>query len=150
MILGYSDEVIGKISEFGGPNDSGMAYDEGLAFYEHSEADLHPDLFLPRSKDLAQGVSKRLRTDAYYIAINVEPAPRHIIQNSLWGVQFNSLTVIGRLVDRGPSAYGRLIDASPAILKFLGCKTDDLVEVSEITSFNLKFGLHELYRPGKS
>jgi hypothetical protein len=140
-------KMVGKISSFGGPDDSGMRYDEGLAFYEHWEADLRTDLFIPRSIDLSQGTSKRLRCyDAYYIALNVpNHYPRKIFHESRWKLE-NFRTgdyVICHLVDRGPSANGRLVDASNRVLDAISVKTDDDVIVSEVTAFQIPFGLYK-------
>jgi hypothetical protein len=140
-------KLVGKISEFGGPDDNGMAWEEGLAFAEHAEADLMPDLFVERSKDLTQGTSKRLRcNDAYYIALNVPLHwPRSILKQSRWKITSlaSGLYVVAHLIDRGPSAAGRLVDASKAILKAIVVKTDDDVEVEEVTAFGIPFGLYE-------
>jgi hypothetical protein len=138
----------GLISKFGGPNDTGMKWDEGLAFYwDHAFCDDHPQLFNERSKDLSQGTSKRLRNlDAYYIALNIAlDTPISIARNSKWKVA-NPETgdyVIAVLVDRGPAANGRLIDASDAVLRAIGVETDQIVEVEEITRYEIKFGLYD-------
>lgn len=138
--------LVGKISEFGGPDDLGMRYSEGCSFYEHWEADLRPDLFLERSKDPIQGSSHRLRcNDAYYIALNLADYPRAIIHQSRWRVT-NLITgdsVVCQVVDRGPSASGRLVDASMALMRAIGVKTDDHVQVAEVTQFDIPFGLYE-------
>jgi hypothetical protein len=137
----------GKISSFGGPDDTGMRYDEGLAFYEHREADLRTDLFLPRSADPFQGTSKRLRChEAYYVALNVPNTfTRLIFQQSLWKIANlrTGIYAVCYLVDRGPGAKGRLVDASNKVLDVIGVNTDDEVEVSEVTPFQIPFGLYK-------
>jgi hypothetical protein len=127
-----------------------MHESEGLSWYEHWEADRLPELFLPRSKDPYQGVSKRLRCDdAYYIALNVpRNTPRFIIHESRWRITNidNGDSVTARLVDTGPSARGRLIDVSRAVMRAIGMDpdrdTDKQVEVREDTYFKIPFGLY--------
>ena len=60
--------LTGKISIFGGPDDKGMSHSEGLALYEHAEADLRPDLFGPRIA--GRGVASRLHSQTMmYFAV---------------------------------------------------------------------------------
>jgi hypothetical protein len=141
----------GKISWFGGPDDTFMRHDEGLSFWEHWEANGAPDLFVERSSDLTQGASKRLRcNDAYYIALNIPVHyPRKIVHMSRWKIT-NLETgdyVVAHLVDRGPSAGGRLVDASRAVMAAIGLNpdkdTNKDVQVSEVTAFGIPFGLYE-------
>lgn len=136
----------GKISAFGGPDDPFMEETEGLSFYEHHEADKLPEFFWPRLPDKPeQGTSKRLKNEmAFYIALNVPLSlDRKIAQKSLWEItSSNGSTVVANLVDRGPSAGGRLVDASDAVLRILGVGTNDEVTVKEFTNFNIPFGLY--------
>src|SRR5215831_7850460 len=58
--------LVGKCSWFGGPNDTGVAPDEGLAFiYDVDEA---PHLFLDEQPIGTTGLARRLDPDVYYIA----------------------------------------------------------------------------------
>jgi hypothetical protein len=125
-------KTIGKISFFGGPNDKDMKHDEGLAYYEHNEADLRPDLFVPRGTDPNEGTSKRLRsTQACYIALRMTGG-REKLRDSLWKVT-NPKTgqfVIASLVDWGPAeSTGRSADVSDAIGRSLRVQTDDELEI---------------------
>jgi hypothetical protein len=146
----YPMMLEGTMSGFGGPDDDGMQYDEGLSWYEHHEADLRSDLFVPRSSDPVQGVSKRLRFwEAYYIALNtIGHCDRFTIHRSRWRITYGGLSVICHLVDTGPSANHRLVDSSGAVFRALGLNwyknTDNVVvQVSEVTDFNIPFGLYE-------
>lgn len=121
-------KIYGKISTFGGSIDNGMTHQEGLAFFEHLEADLRPDLFFPRSTDPTEGTSKRLRnSNAYYIAVRVI-GNREMLQRSVWKVE-NPKTgqaVIASLCDYGPhQSTGRAIDMSDATARALRLQTDD-------------------------
>lgn len=128
-------KISGKISFFGGPLDSGMKPTEGLAYYEHHEADLRPDLFSPRSSDPLEGTSKRLRnTHACYLALRMV-GDREKLKNSLWKVT-NPKTgqfLVASLTDWGPhESTGRVVDASDAIGRLLRIETDDEVMVELI------------------
>lgn len=125
----------GKISFFGGQNDSGMAYNEGLALYEHEESDLRPDLFLARSTDPTEGTSKRLRTTSNYIAIRFD---RTLSREYLKNITFHVVNprtgqfVLASLVDFGPAvSTGRIVDLSPAIGLALRVETDDELMILE-------------------
>ena len=129
----------GKCSFFGGVNDSGMALAEGLALYEHWEADLRPDLFLPRGTDPLFGTSQRLRySTACYIAVRFPKAQytRPEWQASSWRVK-NLKTgqwVKASLVDFGPhERTDRVVDLSYIIGQYLSIKTDDVVSVERLS-----------------
>lgn len=140
-------KAVGRVSKFGGPDDDGMRFTEGVSFYEHHEADKRPDLFLPRGTDPTQGVGRRLRyLQAHYIALNVPlTVERHIVHKSLWKIT-NLRTgqfVLSQLVDRGPSAAGRLVDVADITLTALRLLTDQEVEAEEVTNYGITFGLYE-------
>jgi len=125
-----NSQIEGTISFFGGISDAGMSFDEGLAYYEHNEADLRPDLFFPRSSDKEEGTSKRLRnTQAYYLALRME-GDREKLKGSLWKIK-NPKTnqfVIASLVDWGPAeSTGRVADVSDAVGRALRLETDATV-----------------------
>lgn len=131
--------ISGRCSTFGGPDDSGMTPDEGLALYwTHDQCDERPHLFLPRTPENERlGTSKRLDPDANYIAIRFNKAERSIQawRNSQFRVSnpANGHFQIARLTDWGPNvATGRAVDLSPALARLLGVSTDDTVEVLEL------------------
>lgn len=129
------EKLEGKVSFFGGPSDSGMQSGEGLAFYEHHEANLRPDLFIGRSTDPLEGVSKRLRNNsARYIALRIS-GEREDLKKSVWKVS-NPKTgkfVIASLVDWGPhEKTGRVCDFSDAIGYDLHLFTDDIALIERI------------------
>lgn len=104
---------------------------EGLSLYEHAEADLRPDLFLPRSEDLAQGTSKRLRPDALYMAFRFQNGLRDYLKHSVWRIRNikDGRWVVVNMVDWGPNpSTGRDFDLSPMAAALLGLDTDDYVE----------------------
>lgn len=129
-------KMTGKMSIFGGGKDGGMAHDEGLALWEHDEADKRPDLFLPRSKDLTEGSSKRLRPDALYFAYRFANVTRDKLQQTVWRLTNlkNGKSVMVSLADWGPNEKtGRTFDISPRAAEFLGVQTDDEISGEPLT-----------------
>lgn len=126
------------MSIFGGPNDSGMVFAEGVACFEHKEADLRPDLFYPRATDPNEGASKRLKPHALYFAYRF---PRHLNRNAIQSTVWmfinpkNGLKACASLVDFGPAEYTeRTFDLSPYLAELLRLKTDDEVEGFQINT----------------
>jgi hypothetical protein len=125
--------MIGKISTFGGVNDSGMTRKEGLSLYEHSEADKRPDLFVPRGTDLEEGTSQRLRPNGLYFAYRFDLSPqggfnRLKLQHTIWMFRNpkNSLSVALSLVDWGPHENtDKTFDISPYASELLRVKTGE-------------------------
>ncbi len=124
----------GRVSCFGGPDDEYMKFDEGLALYEHAEANKRLDLFYLRGTDLRMATNTRLNPDAYYIAVRYPGGiDRAILQASIWWVKNPETDKVVRasLVDWGPALWtNRVADLSPGIVKELGIKTDDIAIIS--------------------
>ncbi len=127
---------LGKMSTFGGVFDKGMRKGEGTGIYEHKEADLRPDLFLPRSHDPRDGVSQRLRTtEAIYFAFRYPKKWNVLYRKELQAISWilenprNHLCVSGSLVDWGPNeGTGRYYDLSELAEKLLKVKTNDTIQ----------------------
>jgi lysozyme len=122
----------GKVSWFGGPDDEGVAPDEGLAFiYEVDDA---PELFLPEQPPGTSGLARRLDPDEFYIACrwDYDETPRDmllenvaLVRSKRTGREFKAAPA-----DWGPHVdTGRIADISPGLMEALGIKTDDEVEV---------------------
>ena len=83
--------VEGKTSTFGGPKDTGMSADEGLALF--SQADLQDPkysyLFLPTPPPGTTGLGRRLDRDKYYFACrwNYNETPREFLRRALARVE---------------------------------------------------------------
>jgi hypothetical protein len=122
----------GKVSYFGGPDDTGVSASEGLAFfYDYEEA---PHLFLPQQPPGTTGLARRLNPGIFYIACR-------------WDYDVTSKTMLANpsrqaLVRAGdreflawPADWGphedtdRVADLSPALMEALDLQTDDDVEV---------------------
>jgi len=122
----------GTCSTFGGPEDTGVAEDEGLAFiYDIDEA---PHLFLPEPP-AGVGLARSLDAErAYYIACrwNYQVTPKGLLADPRYkaAVTANGITIYAYPADWGPHEdTGRIADLSPALARALGVATDDVVEV---------------------
>jgi hypothetical protein len=123
--------ISGKVSHFGGPDDMGVAPDEGLAFiYEIDQA---PHLFLPYQPTGTTGLARRLNPDIHYVACRWDytQTPRDLLLKELAQVRTNTgLALSAYPADWGPHVNtGRIADLSPGLMEDLGIKTDDEVQV---------------------
>jgi N-acetylmuramoyl-L-alanine amidase len=125
----------GTCSWFGGPDDTGVSDDEGLAFiYELDEA---PYLFLPKQPSGTTGLARRLDPGVFYIACrwDYDVTPKEMLRDSgQMALVTNVKTGVSRLAhpaDWGPheEQTGRAADLSPGLMDNLGLDTDDIVEV---------------------
>ena len=125
--------VRGKVSWFGGPNDTGVSPSEGLAFiYEVDDA---PHLFLPSQPPGTTGLARRLDPSKYYIACrwdyDVTPKPSLLQYTALVRSPMTNRKFEAYPADWGPNVNtGRVADISPGLLEALGVETDDEVEVT--------------------
>jgi N-acetylmuramoyl-L-alanine amidase len=129
------DEILfstrGKASWFGGPEDTGVAPDEGLAFlYNVDDA---PHLFLPEQPPGSTGLARRLNPQLFYVACRwdyeqtpktmlADPQRQALVSNPANGRYFRAWPS-----DWGPheeKTGGRVADLSPALLEALGLATD--------------------------
>jgi N-acetylmuramoyl-L-alanine amidase len=122
----------GKCSYFGGPDDTGVDADEGLAFlYDYTEA---PHLFLPQQPDGTTGLARRLNPGIHYVACrwDYDVTSKIMLANP-------SVQALVRAGDRAflawPADWGphedtdRAADISPGLMFALGIQTDDEIEV---------------------
>ena len=131
----FAPEVAsGKVSWFGGPEDQGVAPDEGLAFiYDASQA---PDLFLPMQPEGTTGLARRLDPEEFYIAMRWDYDM--ISKTELASGNYMALVrapKTGKWFHARPADWGphgdtdRIADISPGLMEALGIETDDIVEV---------------------
>jgi hypothetical protein len=129
--------VEGKMSTFGGPRDTGMSADEGLALF--TPADLkepkYSYLFLPTPPPGTTGLGRRLNPNKYYFACrwNYNDTPREFLKRALARVEnpSNGRAADARPVDWGPHiSTGRVADLSPGLAAALGLQTDDVVRIT--------------------
>jgi N-acetylmuramoyl-L-alanine amidase len=122
----------GKCSWFGGPDDQGVAPDEGLAFiYEYETA---PHLFLDEQPPGTTGLARRLDPSVFYIATrwDYEQTPKSMLPDMQVKVSAPATGKFARAwpADWGPNQNtGRIADLSPGLMEALGIDTDDEVVV---------------------
>jgi hypothetical protein len=129
--------VEGKMSTFGGPKDTGMAADEGLALFSQKDVrdPKYSYLFLPTAPPNTPGVGRRLNPDKYYFACrwNYNDTPKEFLKRALARLEnpSNGRVADARPVDWGPNiATGRVADLSPGLAATLGLQTDDVVRIT--------------------
>lgn len=136
----------GKCSCFGGPQDLGMSFDEGLSCIEPDDLDnpVFGRLFLPWQPQCTTGLARRLNPYARYIAMrwaygavnglqgNILPGwDREAIRRATFVVSCNGRTVQAQAADWGPDwGTGRVVDCSQGVLDAIGATTDDAVTVT--------------------
>jgi hypothetical protein len=122
----------GKVSWFGGPDDFGVAPDEGLAFiYDVDDA---PELFLSKQPPGTTGLARRLDPETFYIATrwDYDETPKSMLPDMKVLVRAikTGRTCVVTPADWGPHEdTGRIADCSPGVLDELAIETDDEVEV---------------------
>jgi len=125
--------VVGKVSWFGGPNDTGVTPSEGLAFIYKYET--KPEIFLTTQPAGTTGLARRLNPDKRYLALRWDYA--QFSKTRLAGPEMALVkaTKTGRAftahpADWGPhTSTGRVADISPGLMRELGIDTDDEVDV---------------------
>lgn len=138
---------LGKCSDFGGPDDEGVAPLEGLALV--SLQDLNEwwfaRCFLPPRPHV--GAARTLNPASFYCAMRwaygdgdglgngeiLPGVPASVIRRAVFSVSAGGRKIFVQAVDWGPNRHtGRLIDLSPGEVQALGVGTDDLVSVEAI------------------
>jgi hypothetical protein len=123
----------GPCSWFGGPDDEGVAPDEGLAFIY--DVDTAPYLFLAEQPDGTTGLARRLNPDIHYVACrwDYDVTPKEMLADNVRALVWAPATARGYLAwpaDWGPNSdTGRAADISPGLMRALGISTDDDVLV---------------------
>jgi len=126
--------AVGRCSAFGGPDDEGVAADEGLAFiYDVADA---PHLFLPQQPEGTTGLARRLDPGVMYVACrwDYDVTPKEMLRDqsrkALVKARDSGLKFKAFPADWGPNSNtGRVADLSLALLEALGIETDDEVEI---------------------
>lgn len=125
-------EATGKVSWFGGPEDTGVSPSEGLAFIH--EIDDAPELFLSYQPEGTTGLARRLDPCERYIAMrwdyDIYPKDELRSGGHKAKVTANGKSFLARPADWGPhESTGRICDISKGLMDELGVQTDDMVEV---------------------
>jgi N-acetylmuramoyl-L-alanine amidase len=122
----------GKVSWFGGPDDTGVSPDEPLAFIH--EIEQAPHLFLSYQPAGTSGLARRLNPDMPYIAMrwDYDETPRDMLLEEMALVRS---VKTGKQYKAYPADWGphidtnRVADISPRLMADLGIETDDEVHV---------------------
>ena len=126
-------DTAGSCSSFGGPNDQGVAPDEGLAFI--SDVSEAPHLFLPFQPTGTTGLARRLNPEVHYIACrwDYDITPKDMLKSGLKAkitAPVTGRSFLAWPADWGPHEdTGRIADLSPSLMDDLGISTDETVEV---------------------
>lgn len=126
----------GKVSHFGGPDDQGVAPDEGVALIEPSRLDQYPAikaLFLSTQPAGTAGLARRLDPAKAYIACrwDYSVTPKPWLRTIEVECRANGRSLKARPIDWGPGAStGRIADVSPAVMAALRLATDDEIEIA--------------------
>jgi len=128
----YLFEATGKCSHFGGPDDTGVSPNEGLAFI--FEVDDAPQLFLPSQPEGTTGLARRLNPYVFYCAArwdySVTPKTSLLEDVALVRATKTGLAMKAFPADWGPNEKtGRVADLSPSLMEALQLETDDEVEI---------------------
>jgi N-acetylmuramoyl-L-alanine amidase len=126
----------GKMSVFGGPDDTGVDSDEGLAMY--SNVDQKPELFLDFQPSGTSGLARRLNPSVYYVACrwdynqtSKEYLRTAVVDVSAEGADGRKRTIKAYVADWGPhGSTGRASDLSPGLAAALGLDTNDICTVT--------------------
>lgn len=137
--------VEGKMSDFGGPADTGVSPSEGLALVgpKHLAIAAIRSLFLPTQPPGTTGLARRLNPEAWYVAARwpydkLPPAERerwkaHLRASRATVTNPRTGRALAAIpVDWGPNEEetGRVADLSPGLARALGLETDDEVIVT--------------------
>jgi hypothetical protein len=126
--------VRGRVSWFGGPDDQGVAPDEGLAFLY--SVDDKPHLFLDYQPDGTTGLARRLDPNESYIAMrwDYDVYSKEFLRGNVMAsikALKTGRKALAHPADWGPhTSTSRVADISPSLMDKLGIETDDEVEVT--------------------
>ena len=125
-------EATGTCSYFGGPEDTGVSPDEGLALCQ--SVDDAPQLFLPFQPEATSGLARRLNPFVHYVACrwdySVTSKEDLLKDMALVRAAKTGIALKAFPADWGPNENtGRVADLSPGLLEDLGIDTDDEVTV---------------------
>jgi hypothetical protein len=127
-------ELSGRMSHFGGPEDTGMTPSEGLAILSDSDLQKFSAYFLPQQPLGTTGLGRRLNPNAFYIACrwNYDATSKDFLKTIKVKVTnpSNGRSAFAQPVDWGPNERtGRIADLSPGLERNLGLVTDQECKV---------------------
>jgi len=126
----------GKMSTFGGPHDHGVRPREGLALVTPHNQHIYEEYLLPRQPPGTTGLARRLNPEKFYIACrwDYKSTPQAALSQVRVKVTncANGRSAYAKPIDWGPNERktgGRVADLSLGLARFLGLRTNDVVEV---------------------
>jgi hypothetical protein len=131
--------ITGRVSHFGGPEDTGVSPSEDLAWWETWDQvvkDNAEDLFLSEQPSGTTGLARRLDSDRFYIAMRWPYevfSKAHLATSGDMALvrANNGRQYLARPADWGPNENtGRVADISPGLMEALGIDTDDEITVT--------------------
>lgn len=128
--------VAGKMSTFGGPHDTGVQPNEGLALYGNDAQKLADtlggDWVLTADQAGAHGLARRINPDKFYLAARWPTDRYDFLRGALvWVENDAGKKRAAAAVDWGPNVNtGRVADLSPGLVKELGLDTNDRCTVT--------------------
>lgn len=130
-----STTISGRMSTFGGPDDTGVAPDENLALVWNSATfGRVPEYFLPKQPPGTTGYARRLNPETFYVACRWNYAVTS--KSYLLGTSVrvtnpaNGKQASAKPIDWGPhGTTNRTADLSPGLALHLGLETNDVCEV---------------------
>ena len=128
----YKFEATGACSTFGGPDDTGVAPDEGLALAQDIEN--APHLFLPYQPAGSSGLARRLNPHTHYVACRWDygaTSKDSLLEDvALVTAAETGISLRAFPINWGPNENtGRVADLSPSLMQDLGISTDGEVTV---------------------
>jgi hypothetical protein len=131
--------VTGKISTFGGPEDTGVSPTEGLALIEPPDLDewWFERIFLRLQPEDTTGLARRLNPDAFYLAMRWEDygISRETARRATFKITNpeNGKWIYAQGSDFGPAGWtDRVADLSPGIAAELELETDDVAMIEMV------------------
>jgi len=125
-------DITGKVSHFGGKDDTGVDADEPLAFIQ-SVTDTDGDIFYPDQPPNTTGLARRLNSEgSFYVAVqwDYDKTPREELLSKQALVSAGDKSVLCWPADWGPADWtGRTADLSKAAMAHLGLETDGVATV---------------------
>ena len=129
--------VHGRMSTFGGPQDTGVEPDEDLSLFDRRDVTdpRFAGLFLRSQPPRTTGAARRLDPEAFYLACrwDFHRTPRSLLRATTATVTNlrTGRSAEARPADWGPNAHtGRVADLSPGLAAELDLDTDDEVAVT--------------------
>lgn len=128
----------GRVSWFGGPEDTGVSPSEDLAWFETWDQVVDADaehLFLSTQPPGTTGLARRLNPETHFVACrwDYSSTPKSMLKDQRYKARVSAggKSFLVSPIDWGPHEQetGRAADISSGLMSALGISTDDIVDV---------------------